>query len=128
MLYFWDTYSPAFEQGVMTDFSPVIAVVSVDNYDDLTDNLSDAEQSQVNSFIASFIADFAQSKKIFYRRADKDRFYLFTDYFVLNELIADKFSVLDKFREEAKANGLALTLSIGISYGNHDHQDIGRVA
>lgn len=128
IFYFWDTYTPSRELGGMTDFSPVIAIISVDNYDDLADNLSDAEISEINSFIANFISEFATSRQIFYRRVEADRFYFFTDYYVLNQLIEDKFSVLDKFREEAKERELGLTLSMGISYGNHDHQDIGKVA
>lgn len=128
LMYFWDTYSPLREGGGLSEFSPVIAIVSIDNYDDITDRLSDAEVSQVNGFVANFIAEFSASKKIFYRRADMDRFYLFTDYFVLSDLIADKFSILDRFREAAKAKDLGLTLSMGIAYGNHDHQDIGKVA
>lgn len=128
LMYFWDTYSPLRDGSGLSEFSPVIAIVSVDNYDDITDRLADAEVSQLNSFVAKFIADFAGSKKIFYRRADMDRFYLFTDYYVLSDLIADNFSVLDRFRQEAKKQDLGLTLSMGIAYGNHDHQDIGKVA
>lgn len=128
MLYFWDTGAPEREPAILNESSPVIAVVSVDNYDDTTDNLADAEVSQINGFVANFISDFAQSKKIFYRRTDMDRFYLFTDYLVLSELIKDKFSILDHFRESAKAKDLGLTLSMGIAYGSHDYQDIGRVA
>lgn len=125
---FWDSHSFVRELQGLTDFSPVIMVVSIDNYDDLTDSLPDAEVSQINGFVANFIADFAHSKKIFYRRTDMDRFYLFTDYFVLNQLLADKFSVLDQFRQAAKSRELGLTLSMGVSYGSHDHEEIGRMA
>lgn len=128
MLYFWDTYAPERLPGTLSEFSPVIAVVSVDNYDDTTDNLTDAEVSQINGFVANFISDFASQKKIFYRRTEMDRFYLFTDYLVLSELVKEKFSILDQFRQAAKAQDLALTLSFGIAYGSHDFQDIGRVA
>lgn len=128
LLCFWDSHSFVRELQGLTDFSPVIMVVSVDNYDDLTDSLPDAEVSQINGFVANFIADFAHSKKIFYRRTDMDRFYLFTDYFVLNQLLADKFSVLDQFRQAAKSRELGLTLSMGVSYGSHDHEEIGRMA
>ncbi|MFA9413744.1 MULTISPECIES: DHH family phosphoesterase [unclassified Streptococcus] len=128
MLYFWHTYQPEVQAPILSEFSPVIAVVSVDNYDDMTDNLADAEVSQINSFVANFISDFANQKKIFYRRTEMDRFYLFTDYLVLTELIEEKFALLEQFRQAAKELELGLTLSIGIAYGSHDYQDIGRVA
>lgn len=54
---------------------PVIGIISVDNYDDITDDLSDADTSKINSFVANFIAKFMESKQVFYRRVNMDRFY-----------------------------------------------------
>ena len=51
---------------------------------------------------------------MFYRRVGMDRFYLFTDYTVLEQLMESKFSVIDQFREEAKNRELPITLSMGI--------------
>lgn len=108
---------------------PVIGIISIDNYDDVTDDLSDAEVSQINSFIANFISNFTKSNNIFYRRVDMDRFYFFTDYAVLSSLIDDKFTVLEAFRKQAKEGSeLPLTLSIGVAYGDDNHQQIGQVA
>ncbi|MGT2845858.1 DHH family phosphoesterase [Streptococcus massiliensis] len=107
---------------------PVIGVVSVDNYDDLEDAVSDSDISQINSFIANFISEFAERYQIFYRRVGVDRFYLFTDYTVLQQLMDDKFAIIDQFRSEAKERELPLTLSMGFSYGDGKHDEIGRVA
>ena len=58
-----------------------------------------------------------------------DRFYFFTDYAVLSSLIDDKFDVLEAFRKQAKEeHNLPLTLSMGVSYGDDNHQQIGQVA
>ena len=51
---------------------------------------------------------------MFSRRVSMDRFYLFTDYTVLEELMNDKFSVIDTFREEAKQRQLPFDLKYGI--------------
>lgn len=40
----------------------------------------------------------------------------------------DKFSMIDSFREEAKQRNLPLTMSMGLSYGDGDHESIGKVA
>lgn len=106
---------------------PAIGVISIDNYDDVADDLSDADISQVNSFVANFIATFAQEKHIFYRRVAMDRFYFFTDYERLVGLMSDEFAILDQFRLEAKALNLPLTLSMGIAYGQN-HNQIGTIA
>ena len=65
---------------------------------------------------------------MFSRRVGMDRFYLFTDYTVLEHLMQDKFSMIDSFREEAKQRNLPLTMSMGLSYGDGDHESIGKVA
>lgn len=107
---------------------PVIGVISVDNYDDITTDLSDADVAQINGFIANFISEFAGQHQIYYRRVSMDRFYFFSDYKVLAALIDDKFTVLENFRNEAKNLELPLTLSMGISFGEDNHQQIGQAA
>lgn len=114
--------------GELSDFSPVIGTISLDNYDDVTANLTDAETSQINIFVANFIAEFAERYQIFYRRVDMDRFYFFTDYAILSELISNKFEILEQFRTEAKDKELPLTLSMGIAFGDHNHYEIGQIA
>ena len=129
IFYFFDTSMGNRQLGDAALLRPVIGIISIDNYDDVTDDLSDAEISQINSFIVNFISNFTKSKNIFYRRVDMDRFYFFTDYAVLSSLIDDKFTVLEAFRKQAKEEReLPLTLSMGIAYGDDNHQQIGQVA
>ncbi|AND80215.1 DHH family phosphoesterase [Streptococcus pantholopis] len=128
IFYFFDASMGNRQLGDVSLLRPVIGIISIDNYDDVTDDLSDADVSQINSFIANFISNFTQEKSIFYRRVDMDRFYFFTDYSVLSDLMAAKFSVLEAFRKEAQERQLPLTLSMGISYGDSEHDKIGQVA
>ena len=129
IFYFFDTSMGNRQLGDAALLRPVIGIISIDNYDDVTDDLSDAEVSQINSFIANFISNFTKSNNIFYRRVDMDRFYFFTDYAVLSSLIDDKFTVLEAFRKQAKEGSeLPLTLSMGVAYGDDNHQQIGQVA
>lgn len=128
IFYCYDCLSATTESHALSAFSPVIGTMSVDNYDDVTASLTDAETSQINSFVANFIANFAQSHHIFYRRVDMDRFYFFTDYTVLTELMANKFDFLEQFREEACEKELPLTLSMGFAFGDHNHHELGQLA
>lgn len=128
LLYFFDRSTDSKANYRLGQMRPAIGIISVDNYDDLENNMSDAVTSQINSFIAKFISDFCKKRDIFYRRVDMDRFYFFTSYEVLAELIKNKFAVIEEFRNEAKKRQLPLTLSIGISFGEEYHDQIGRVA
>lgn len=128
VLYFFDV-SGEYEATVeLVTSRPVIGVISVDNYDDLENETSESDISHINSFVANFVAEFTGKHQMFSRRVAMDRFYLFTDYTVLEKLMQDKFSVIDTFREEAKQRDLPLTMSMGLSYGDGDHEGIGKVA
>ncbi len=128
LFYFFDASTEYKATTNLIGSRPVIGIISVDNYDELEDSLTDSQISQVNSFLAQFVSDFAHENGIYYRRGTMDRFYFFTDYAVLERLIDGKFSMIDKFREEAKNLDLALTLSMGLAFGNDNHQQIGQVA
>lgn len=128
LFYFFDASTEYYATSNLIGSRPAIGIISVDNYDELEDTYSDSQISQVNSFLAQFVSDFANENGIYYRRGTMDRFYFFTDYAVLERLIEDKFSVINRFREEAKQLDLALTLSMGIAYGNNNHQQIGQIA
>lgn len=128
LFYFFDVSSEYKATQEMTALRPVIGVIGLDNYDDLEDVISDSDISQINSFVANFVKEFTDKYQIFYRRIDMDRFFLMTDYAVLERLIEDKFSVIDDFRTEARARDLSLTLSMGLAFGDHNHLDIGQLA
>ena len=128
VIYFFDV-SGEYEATVeLVTSRPAIGIISVDNYDDLENETSESDISNINSFVANFVAEFAGRYKMFSRRVGMDRFYLFTDYTVLEHLMQDKFSMIDSFREEAKQRNLPLTMSMGLSYGDGDHESIGKVA
>ncbi|KXT74309.1 Phosphoesterase, DHH family protein [Streptococcus sp. DD10] len=128
VFYFFDASNEYNATIELATTRPVIGVVSVDNYDDLENQISDSDISNINSFIANFVADFSKNYQLFYRRTAPDRFYLFTDYTVLSRLMAEKFSIIETFRMEAKEKNLSLTLSMGFSYGDGQHDEIGKVA
>lgn len=128
LFYFFDVSSEYKVTQEVSSLRPVIGIIGIDNYDDLEDRLSDSEISQVNSFVANFVTSFTEQHRIFYRRVGMDRFYLFTDYSVLENLMEDKFSVISQFRSEASAKEHAMTLSMGFAYGTDNHHEIGQLA
>ncbi|MCY7216270.1 DHH family phosphoesterase [Streptococcus dysgalactiae] len=128
IFYFFDSFVGNRQSADASMLRPVVGIISVDNYGDLTDDLSDADTSKINSLVANFIDEFMESKQIFYRRVNMDRYYFFTDFKTLKALMDDKFSVLEEFRKEAQEAQRPLTLSIGISFGEEKHSQIGQVA
>ena len=121
VVYFFDVSSEYEATVGLVTTRPVIGIISVDNYDDLEDVISDSD-------IANFVEEFTAQYHMFYRRVGMDRFYLFTDYTVLEQLMESKFSVIDQFREDAQKRELPITLSMGFSYGDGGHDQIGKIA
>ena len=128
VLYFFDVSGEYEATAELVTSRPVIGIISVDNYDDLENETSESDISHINSFVANFVSEFSTKYAMFSRRVSMDRFYLFTDYTVLDHLMQDKFSVIDTFREEAKQRNLPLTMSMGVSYGDGNHDQIGKAA
>lgn len=128
VFYFFDAFIGNRQTVDASMLRPVVGIISIDNYDEITDNLTDADISKVNSFVANFIANFMDTRHIFYRRVNMDRYYFFTDYQNLKELMDNKFAILETFRKEAQENQLRLTLSMGISFGQKYHDQIGQLA
>lgn len=128
VFYFFDASNEYKAASNLIGSRPVIGIISIDNYDELEDRFTDSQISQVNSFLAQFVSDFAHENGVYYRRGTMDRFYFFTDYAVLEKLMDDRFSIIDKFREEAKNLELPLTLSMGLAFGDGNHLQIGQVA
>lgn len=93
---------------------PVFSIITVDNYDELLNDLSDKDRSAILSMIDDRISDWTVKYQGYLRKYDRDRYiFVFEDRF-LPELIEGKFSVLDTVRSLTAPNGIQPTLSIGI--------------
>lgn len=110
------------------DSRAVIGTLSVDNYEDATDSITDSGRTVVNSFIASFFEKFSADNNIYMRRLNSSRYIFFCDYRKLSALIDNKFEVLTDFKNQANEQKYPLTLSMGVSYGWNDFVNIGKVA
>ena len=93
---------------------PVVAILTVDNYEELmkgaTDNAKSAMRSEIDDRLAQWVAP-AQGVFIRYER---DRYlFLFEEKF-LAQFQEGKYSVLDSVRQVSSPSGIQATLSIGI--------------
>ncbi|MGM0214322.1 DHH family phosphoesterase [Enterococcus sp. AZ109] len=112
------------EQNLQT----VVGILSVDNYDDVTDRKDDKEISYLNSFITTVISDWMDSYQIFYKRVNAERFFFFARHEDLTKMTDNNFDLLEKIRVAAEKEGVLITVSMGISYGNQSLEIIGDTA
>lgn len=128
LLYFIDATSEVVAKTITRESRPVIGIISVDNYDDATDLISDSSRTIINNFIATKIDAFSSKYNVYTSRYNASRYYIYTNYLTLKKIMDDKFEFLNAFREEATEKNFSLTLSIGMSYGLENFSKIGKTA
>ncbi|GFH42968.1 DHH family phosphoesterase [Lactococcus hodotermopsidis] len=128
LLYFVDATSEVVAKTITRESRPVIGILSVDNYDDATDLISDSSRTVINNFIATNIDSISSKYNVYISRYNSSRYYIYTNFLTLKKIMDDKFEFVNYFREEATEKNFSLTLSIGLSYGQDNFSKIGKTA
>lgn len=96
------------------DSRPVIALLMLDNYDELFKGMSAKDKSLLISDIDEKIGAWVSGKDGYLCRYDRDRyFFLFEERF-LEDMVKENFSILEQLNSCVGAGGIVATLSIGI--------------
>lgn len=93
---------------------PVVSIVLVDNYEELTRNMSEAAVSGLDARINNTIMKWSQEYHGLLRRLEKNRFLLIFEKCDLNRAISSKFSILEQIHEITSPSGLAASISFGL--------------
>ena len=93
---------------------PVVSIILVDNYDELTKNLSEGATSAMNARINDCITQWCGSYKGLLRRLEKNRFLLIFEKRDLRRAKEGKFSLLEDIHEVTSPSGVQASVSIGL--------------
>ncbi len=93
---------------------PVVSIILVDNYEELTRNMSEAAVSALDARLNNIIMKWAQNYHGLLRRLEKNRFLLVFEKRDLKHAEEHKFSVLADVHDITAPSGLAASLSIGL--------------
>ena len=105
-----------------------IGQIFIDNYDELSETMHDQELTSMSSYVQNTLSDYAKKFKAYLKRIDEDHFLLLVHLHDLTEMEKDKFSVLDKVRQETSRNNTPLTLSMGVAFGSDSLSEIANQA
>lgn len=94
--------------------SPVVSIISIDNYEELVKNVSDSEKATLLAAIDNRIGEWAKDIHGVLRKYDRDKYIFVMEERDLAQITQDKFSVLDSVRSIVSREGINATLSIGI--------------
>ena len=93
---------------------PVVSVILVDNYEELTKNMTDAAVSTLNAQINTVITEWAEQYHGLLRQLEKNRFLFVFEKRDLNRAVEDKFSLLEQIHQVTNPSGLEASISFGL--------------
>lgn len=93
---------------------PVVSIILIDNYEEMTRNLSEGAMSALNASINNAITKWADSYHGLLRRLEKNRFLLVFEKRDLKKAMEQKFSILEDIHKITSPSGLAASISFGL--------------
>ncbi len=112
--YWVDTTEADQLKEVYTATRPVLAIMMVDNYEDLMKACPDAQRSAVLAQIDEKLNTWAAAGDGLLLKTERDRYlFLFEEQYYAH-FVEEKFSVLDTIRDISVGDGVHPTLSIGM--------------
>ncbi|CAM2930896.1 DHH family phosphoesterase [Salinicoccus roseus] len=112
----------------LEDKQPVLGILFLDNYDEVTQNMSEALKSELNNSITNTLNEWATRHHIYIRRFSQDRFIILLNSRSLKDIESTRFNLLDEVRDRSQELGAQITLSIGIGEGSDDYIEVGELA
>ena len=128
LLYFFDVTEQVEIEKQYEDERTAIAIILLDNYDDLTQGMEDQRKSSINSLVTSLLDKWARDNGVFFKRVSSERFIAVFNEHILQQLENDKFSILDEIRETTAKQNVPLTLSIGVGSAVSSLPELGTLA
>ena len=108
----------------------VLAHIYLDNYEEISRNMSDNVKSHLNSRITSVLNQWADAYQFYLKRTSQDRFLGVFTQRTLDLLEKSNFEILDEMKkldvEEVQRN--PVTLSIGVGTGNENIPELAKLA
>ncbi|MEG2648234.1 MAG: DHH family phosphoesterase [Anaerovoracaceae bacterium] len=124
-IYFFDITEQARLEALREDSKSCLAIVNIDNFDELTSSTEDEDRLTIVSVIDKKIRAWANTMKGSITRHKESQYLVFFENKYLKEQKETKFPILDEIREVETDADFPVTLSIGIgvSGGNPEEND-----
>ena len=93
---------------------PVVAIILIDNYDELTKNLTESAISTLNARLGDAITDWTDPYHGLLRKLERNRYLFIFEKRDLQRAVNGKFSLLESIHEITSAAGVQASISIGL--------------
>ena len=123
MLYFGDLTELYLVRDEYIRSRPVVSIILVDNYEELTSNLPEGAISNLNAKINNLIAAWAEDYHGLFRRLERNRFLLVLEKRHLDRAVEGKFSLLEDIHQVENPGGLEASVSIGVGIDGESFEE-----
>ena len=102
---------------------PVVAIILIDNYEELTKNLTESAISTMNAKLNETITQWTEGYNGLLRKLERNRFLFIFEKRDLLRATEDKFSLLENIHEISSPSGLPASISIGLGVDGENFEE-----
>lgn len=102
---------------------PVVAIILIDNYEELTKNLTESAISTLNAKLNETITRWTEGYSGLLRRLERNRFLFIFEKRDLERAKENKFSLLEDIHEIVNSSGLPASISIGLGVDGESFEE-----
>ena len=94
---------------------PVVMLILIDNYEETINNENENSKENLLAEVRSIVQEFVDKTSGFLRKLDRDRYLVVLEHCDLQNMIQNRFDILDRVRELTTESRVPITLSIGVA-------------
>ena len=102
---------------------PVVSIILVDNYEELTKNLTESAISALNAQLGDAITEWTDGYHGLLRKLERNRFLFIFEKRDLTRATEDKFSLLESIHQVKSPSGLPASVSIGLGVDGSNFEE-----
>lgn len=102
---------------------PVVSIILVDNYEELTKNLTESAIANLNAQLNDAITQWTEPYHGLLRRMERNRFLFVFEKRDMDKAMEDKFSLLEDIHKIVSPSGIAATVSIGLGVDGESFEE-----
>ena len=113
------------------DDKQVVGFIYIDNYYEIAESMEDSKASMLIAMVDRRLTRYISYNSGLLKKLEKDKYFFVTTKKAIEEMIKDRFSILEQAKEIIGEDNIPLTLSIGVGYEGksiESNNDLARVA
>ena len=128
VLIFKDVTDEVFYKDKLEHEQLVLGLANFDNYEQSTEYVDETELSNINLAVRGPFNEYCDKYGILAKRINNSRYLLILDEEIFNQLMEDRFSIVNTVRRAAQNNDVVITLSLSFARGSDSFVELDTMA